>query len=44
MQWSTKRPDLNPIEDVQEVLARPFFRHLRQFETISELEATIVEK
>ena len=44
MNWPSKSPDLNPIENVWDMLARAVYSNGRQFENVEELKQMILSE
>lgn len=43
LDWPAKSPDLNIIENVWELLARKVYAEVRQFDSVCDLQDTLVE-
>lgn len=41
--WPAKSPDLNPIENIGSILARPVYSNRRQLASVQDLEETFVQ-
>src|SRR5271156_1571265 len=42
LEWPSKSPDLNPIENLWGIMARQVYAHGRQYNTLSELKSAVI--